>query len=210
MPEIKLGETGDVGEVREVGEKVIMTERLVVRPSRWEEIELFYPWEQRPEVTEFFSIRDGQTKEEVIRKFIKDDDDPSARQFTILLKDAEGMEGAEGGAEPKPIGRIVLADIEPEWKAELWRIYIADVQLRGKGLGKEAMLGIMDYCFNHLGLERLYLDHYTGNPAAYLYQSLGFKYEGVLRKNCRKNGVLYDVHLMSMLREEYEELYRKA
>ena len=99
---------------------------------------------------------------------------------------------------------------KPEWKAELWRIYIADVQLRGKGLGKEAMLGIMDYCFNHLGLERLYLDHYTGNPAAYLYQSLGFKYEGVLRKNCRKNGVLYDVHLMSMLREEYEELYRKA
>lgn len=84
------------------------------------------------------------------------------------------------------------------------------MQLRGKGLGKEAMLGIMDYCFNHLGLERLYLDHYTGNPAAYLYQSLGFKYEGVLRKNCRKNGVLYDVHLMSMLREEYEELYRKA
>lgn len=119
MPEIKLGETGDVGEVREVGEKVIMTERLVIRPSRWEEIELFYPWEQRPEVTEFFSIRDGQTKEEVIRKFIKDDDDPSARQFTILLRDAEGMEGAEGGAGPKPIGRIVLADIEPEGKAEL-------------------------------------------------------------------------------------------
>lgn len=28
MPEIKLGETGDVGEVREVGEKVIMTSAL--------------------------------------------------------------------------------------------------------------------------------------------------------------------------------------
>ena len=68
MPEIKLRETGDVGEVREVGEKVIMTERLVIRPSRWEEIELFYPWEQRPEVTEFFSIGDGQTKEEDVYK----------------------------------------------------------------------------------------------------------------------------------------------
>ena len=30
-----------------------------------------------------------------------------------------------------------------------------------------------------------------------------------IRKNCRKNGVLYDVHLMSMLREEYEERYGK-
>ena len=68
----------------------------------------------------------------------------------------------------------------------------------------EAMMG---YCFDVLGLERLYLDHYTGNPAAGLYLSLGFKYEGVLRKNCRKNGILYDVHLMSMLREEYEALF---
>lgn len=66
---------------------------------------------------------------------------------------------------------------------------------------------MMGYCFDVLGLERLYLDHYTGNPAVGLYLSLGFKYEGVLRKNCRKNGILYDVHLMSMLREEYEALF---
>ena len=69
---------------------------------------------------------------------------------------------------------------------------------------------LMEHCFRDLALERLYLDHYTGNPAAYLYQSLGFQYEGVLRRNCRKNGVLYDVHLMSMLREEYEEKYGQA
>lgn len=81
--------------------------------------------------------------------------------------------------------------------------------MRGKGYGKEAMLAMMEYCFGQLGLERLYLDHYTGNPAAYLYLSLGFQYEGVLRKNCRKNGVLYDVHLMILLREEYEERYGK-
>lgn len=61
----------------------------------------------------------------------------------------------------------------------------------------------MKYCFEDLNLQRLYLDHYTGNPAGFLYEKLGFQREGVLRKNCRKNGVLYDVHLMSMLREEY-------
>ena len=65
---------------------------------------------------------------------------------------------------------------------------------------------MMKYCFEELDFKRLYLDHYTGNPASKLYLSLGFKYEGVLRKNCRKNGILYDVHLMSMLREEYDEL----
>ena len=54
------------------------------------------------------------------------------------------------------------------------------------------------------------MDHDTGNPAAQLYLNLGFQYEGVLRKNCRKNGVLYDVHLMSMLAEEYFEKYGKS
>ena len=187
------------------------TKSLIIRPSRWEDIGLFYEWETKPEVTEFFSIRDGQTEEDVVRKYIKDDDDPAARQFTILLKKEAtgGVEGTAAGGpaagveNAEPIGRIVLADIEEGWKAELWRIYIADTKLRGRGLGKEAMQATMAYCFDQLKMERLYLDHYTGNPAAYLYQSLGFKYEGVLRKNCRKNGVLYDVHLMSMLRDEY-------
>lgn len=179
------------------------TKNLIIRPSRFEELDLFFSWEQKPEVTEFFSIRDGQTKEEVVRKFIQDDNDPAAIQLTICLK--EVSEDGETGL--KPIGRIVLADIEEGWKAELWRIYIADKTLRGKGLGKEAMEAVMKYCFDELKLEKLYLDHYTGNPASYLYLSLGFKYEGVLRKNCRKNGVLYDVHLMSILRDEFYKIH---
>lgn len=173
------------------------TERLIIRESLWEDIDTFHKWEQMPEVTEFFSIRDGQTKEDVIRKFVADDNNPQSKQFTILLKETG-----------QPIGRIVLGDIEDGWKAEIWRIYIGELELRGKGLGKEAMKAMMKYCFEDLGLARVYLDHYTGNPASYLYLSLGFKYEGVLRHNCRKNGILYDVHLMSMLKDEYEELYK--
>jgi RimJ/RimL family protein N-acetyltransferase len=71
------------------------------------------------------------------------------------------------------------------------------------------MEATMKLCFEDFGMKRVYLDHYTGNPAAHLYLNLGFQYEGVLRKNCRKNGVLYDVHLMSMLAEEDFERYGK-
>ena len=134
------------------------TKDLIIRPSQWADLEQFHLWELRPEVMEFFSIRDGQI-------------------------------------------------IEESWKAELWRIYIADASLRGRGLGRQAMEAVMKYCFDELGLAWLYLDHYTGNPASHLYLSLGFRYEGILRQNCRKNGVLYDVHLMSMLRDEYCEMY---
>ena len=187
-----------------VNSKTIETERLVIRPSRWDDTDTFYEWELLPEVTKFFSIRDSQSKEDVVRKYVADSDDPKARQFTICLKAGTPGIPEAGG---RMIGRIVLADIEDEWKAEIWRIYIADTALRGRGLGKEAMLAMMKYCFEELNLKRLYLDHYTGNPASFLYQSRGFKYEGVLRDNCRKNGRLYDVHLMSMLASEYAELY---
>ena len=187
-----------------VNSKTIETERLVIRPSRWDDTDTFYEWELLPEVTKFFSIRDNQSKEDVVRKYVADSDDPKARQFTICLKAGTPGIPEAGG---RMIGRIVLVDIEDEWKAEIWRIYIADTALRGRGLGKEAMLAMMKYCFEELNLKRLYLDHYTGNPASFLYQSLGFKYEGVLRDNCRKNGRLYDVHLMSMLASEYAELY---
>lgn len=200
---------------------ILETNDLIIRPSEWDDLEDFCRWEKLPEVTEFFSIRDGQTMEDVVRKFVADEEDPKAQQFTILIKE-DGFQDAEDSVEAaedsdvnlqyagtRKIGRIVLADIEDGWKGEIWRIYIGDKTLRGKGYGKQAMEAMMGYCFDVLGLERLYLDHYTGNPAAGLYLSLGFKYEGVLRKNCRKNGVLYDVHLMSMLREEYEALFEE-
>ncbi|MGN0721305.1 MAG: GNAT family N-acetyltransferase [Anaerovoracaceae bacterium] len=200
---------------------ILETNDLIIRPSEWDDLEDFCRWEKLPEVTEFFSIRDGQTMEDVVRKFVADEEEPKAQQFTILLKE-DGFQDAEDSVEAaedsdvnlqyagtRKIGRIVLADIEDGWKGEIWRIYIGDKTLRGKGYGKQAMEAMMGYCFDVLGLERLYLDHYTGNPAAGLYLSLGFKYEGVLRKNCRKNGVLYDVHLMSMLREEYEALFEE-
>ena len=49
---------------------ILETKDLIIRPSRWEDIEIFYPWELEPAVTKFFSIRDGQTMEDVIKKYI--------------------------------------------------------------------------------------------------------------------------------------------
>ena len=175
--------------------KTIETKDLIIRESLETDLPLFHEWELRPEVTEFFSIPDGQSMEAVREKFFRDLADPGSEQFTITLK-----------PDGKAIGRIVICDIVEGWKAELWRIYIADTGLRGKGYGCQAMCAMIRHFFEDLGLQRMYLDHYTGNPVSKLYLGLGFQYEGVLRHNCRKNGILYDVHLMSMLREEYEAL----
>ncbi len=170
------------------------TKDLIIRDSIWEDIDLFYQWERLPHVTDFLSIGENQSCEEVIRTYIHDDDDEKQMQFTICLKDPD-----------HPIGRVILGDLEKGWKTEIWRIYIGDIAQRGKGYGRQTLQAMLKFCFEELNLERVYLDHYTGNPAGELYASLGFQYEGILRGNCKKNGKIYDVHLMSMMREEYYE-----
>ena len=178
------------------GELKLETKDLIIRKTVFADIKKFYKWEQQEEVTKFFSIKDGQSEEEAFAKFFSDENDEGSMQMTIILKITGEI-----------IGRIVLADIIHGWKAELWRIQIADTNLRGKGLGKQAMKAVIKFAFEELELQRLYLDFYTGNPAEYLYKSLRFREEGVLRGNCRKNDVLYDVHIMSMLKPEYMEKY---
>lgn len=175
------------------------TKDLIIRNSIWEDIDIFYKWELTAEVSQFFSIPDHQSYEMVARTYIQFDDDADKRQFTIVSK--------ESG---KSIGRIMLGDIIEGWKGEVFRIYIGDPELRNKGYGRQAMEAVIQLCFEEWDLQRVYLDHYTGNPASFLYQSLGFQYEGILRSNCRKNGKLYDVHLMSMLKEEYIQKYKQT
>ena len=190
------------------------TKDLIIRETEFQDLDVFDEWERMPSVTEFFSIPADQTREDLYHKFFQDKDDPAAQQFTILLKPQAGGDLSKEGGEtdegaPIPIGRIVLADIIPGWKAELWRIYIADTSLRGKGYGRQALTAMIHYGFQELALQRFYLDFYSGNPAEHLYKSVGFQEEGVLRGNCRKDGVLHDVHLMSMMRDEYERLLAK-
>ena len=48
------------------------------------------------------------------------------------------------------------------------------------------------------------LDYFEGNKvASALYESMGFKHEGLARNACKKDGKYYDLNLMSILRSEY-------
>ena len=171
---------------------------LLIRKTCFDDLKYFAEWEKTEDVTAFFSIGEDRSYEEVAREFVLWENDPSKLQFTIILK--------EGNV---PAGRIYLSRIDPYTESlDITRIYIAEKKHRGKGHGEDAMKLLLGYCFKDLKCERVTLDHYTGNEAASsLYQKLGFRYEGVARSACRKNGKLYDVELMSMLKAEYYEKY---
>lgn len=81
---------------------------------------------------------------------------------------------------------------------------INDVNLWGKGYMKEALLPIVSYGFNKLGLHRI--EAYIGaeNTASLrLLLGLGFQQEGVIRKHYEVNGVPEDSLLFSLLKDEH-------
>lgn len=174
----------------------MVSENIIIRKSTFDDCDIFTKWEQQDYIKEFLTINKERTYEEVVREFILREQDSSNEQYTIILKNKE------------PIGRIYLSKISEESDSmDITRIYIGKKEYLGKGYGREAMELLLCYCFNDLKMERVTLDHYTGNTAADLYLCLGFKYEGIMRKAAKRNNEYYDLHLMSMLREEYKKIF---
>ena len=170
------------------------SKNLLIRKTCFDDFKYFAEWETQKDVKDFLSISETRSYEEIVREAVLREEDPAKLQFTIILKE-----------ENTPIGRIYISRIDPESDSlDITRVYIGDKAHRGKGLGEEAMKLILEYCFMVLNQERVTLDHYTGNKtASALFLKLGFKYEGIARNACKKNGKYYDIELMSILREEY-------
>ena len=73
-----------------------------------------------------------------------------------------------------------------------------------RGLGRRILKELMRIAFREMRAHRLYLDVFDHNARArHLYESLGFRYEGVMREAARRDGHWCDLHLMSMLESEY-------
>jgi RimJ/RimL family protein N-acetyltransferase len=94
-------------------------------------------------------------------------------------------------------------------KAEI-SIHLSETELMGKGLGTDALNALLDFGFNHLPLERIYLVVRADNKRAIRsYEKAGMIVEGTLRKSTRYHGELVDDLMMSILRDEWQDLERR-
>ena len=168
--------------------------RIILRPSTFDDCTYFDEWERKAYIKKFFSINDSRNYEEIIREYIVNESNLSKMQFTIVLRDTT-----------KPIGRIYISRLDSSLSSlDITRIYIGEELYLGKGLGKETMILLLKYLFEDLKMERITLDTFKENTRAQnLYHGLGFKDEGILRNSTKKNNQYYDLHLMSMISKEY-------
>lgn len=89
-------------------------------------------------------------------------------------------------------------------------IYVgADLRedLRGKGIGYEAYRSFIPRLFSQYGLNKVTLEVLSSNKRAMsLYRKLGFVLEGVKRQEVMKGGSYVDSAIMSLLKEEMDNL----
>lgn len=107
-------------------------------------------------------------------------------------------------ADGQPVGHCILADLQsPDDSVLLKRILVYD---KGLGYGRLALDNILVYAFGVIKANRVWLDVRSFNDRAEkLYQSIGFRYEGTLKKASKVDDAYVDLNLYAILREEFHK-----
>jgi len=93
---------------------------------------------------------------------------------------------------------------EDSRSVELKRVVVA---IPERGLGRRILRELQRITFHEFGAHRLFLDVFEDNSRArHIYESLGFRYEGIMRDAACRNGAWCNLHLMSILETEYHSL----
>ena len=107
-------------------------------------------------------------------------------QFIIYVK-----------AKEKPIGSVYFRDIDYEKKVAEYGIFIGEDEYVGKGYGTETTKIALEYAFNELKLQKIFLRVFADNKGAIkTYRNVGFEKTEYLSKEINKNGKMHDLIFM--------------
>jgi RimJ/RimL family protein N-acetyltransferase len=74
----------------------------------------------------------------------------------------------------------------------------------GNGYATEAARAVLGYGFAVLGLNRIFAEHFSRNPASgRVMEKIGMRHEGHLRQHMKKWDVFEDVEVRGILRSEF-------
>ena len=177
---------------------LIRGEHIFLRPAERDDLPLFVEWLNDAEVARHLTVRAplSQAAEEGWFDSMQHRQGKTDYHFVICLI-----------AAGKPIGTAGLHEIHWEDGNAEFGIAIGDKEEWNQGYGTDALRAICDFGFDELRLQRIELLVYAGNQRARRsYEKAGFTLEGTLRRAHYAHGEHKDVHVMSLLRDEWAAL----
>jgi RimJ/RimL family protein N-acetyltransferase len=174
---------------------IIRGERVYLRPSERADVPTFVRWFTDADVVRNLATRApmSQAAEEQWFDRMLEAQGRTAYHFVICLL-----------ADDRPIGTIGFHEIDLRNGTADFGIAIGEKDEWGKGYGTDATRAICDFGFAELRLERIGLYDYADNDRGRrAYAKAGFVHEGTLRRAHFARGDHHDVHVMSILRDEW-------
>ncbi len=108
------------------------------------------------------------------------------------------------------VGIVSLINIDYKNRSAECIIDIGVKDMWGKGIGTAAISLILEFAFNELNLQRVYLQVFSFNERAIkLYEKMGFVHEGKFRQALYRSGNWHDIVIMGILKDEYNQHFVK-
>ncbi|MGN7178828.1 GNAT family N-acetyltransferase [Cytobacillus sp. SAFR-174] len=177
-------------------ERFLEGDKVYLRPYHPEDLDFFYNGLYIFDTRTLTGLKKVYSKEFMGEYFAKISSDDS--RIFLVIADKENDE---------LIGDVEINDIDWMNRSANIRIQISNGNYLSKGFGTEAMKLLLDYGFGVYNLHRFDLEVYSYNLRAIkAYEKLGFKQEGIKRKNHYYHHEFHDTIMMGLLKEEFQPL----
>lgn len=175
----------------------LKTERLLLRKLLYSDKVDIYSYAKNPDVAKY-SLWEAHQSEMETLEFLN-----------IIYEEYRKNRPAPWGIELKEISRIIGTAGFVKWdrvnsNAEIG--YALSKDYWNKGIATEAVKKVIDFGFYNLNLNRIEARCLEFNvPSIKLLEKLGFKFEGILRKQMFVKGKFEDMHLFSLIKTEVNQ-----
>lgn len=176
-----------------------MNNRIYLRALEPEDYKISVKWRNDPEIGNMVGGPKYYVSSEKERQWVLNNinDNNSKIVLAICLK-----------GNDKYIGNIMIQEIDFINKSCHIPILIGDKSEWNKGYATEARLLALKFAFDERNMERVFAYVLEDNEASLkMHQKCGFKIEGIMRKSVYKSGKYHNQYLLSILREEFYEIY---
>lgn len=180
---------------------ILIGKRIRLRAAEKTDLDAFLNWVNDPEVTENLMLVSPMSRVEEERWYENMlDRPPSEHVFVIEIEDDQQP------GEWRAIGTCQFISIDWRNRSAEVGIIIGEKNFWSQGYGTESMRLLLAHGFNTLNLHRVWLQVYEKNHRGIrAYEKAGFIHEGKFREGHYQYGRYYDVHLMSVLKQEWQK-----
>lgn len=152
-------------------------------------------WRNQPEVYGNLYTRELITEDQHVNYYHKYVESGLVRQF-IIVADIDG--------KSVDIGTVFLKNIDHVSRKAEYGLFIGELWARGKGFANLIAKLTLDFAFNELDLNRVYLTVFSDNiPAIKSYEKAGFKREGLMRQDFFDGLKYRDIIHMGILKADF-------